>query len=347
MSGAAFERWLLRRWFQPDGRVLPLLTRPLAALYGRLQASSRVRQEQSAAAQAIDRPVVVVGNLIVGGAGKTPVTLATLDALRQLGWHPGVVSRGYGGRASGVHVLDDRSTADQVGDEPWLIRHRSGVPVAVGRDRLAAARALLQAHPAVDLIVADDGLQHRRLARQLEIVVFDDRGIGNGRLLPAGPLREPFGPHAPSGALVVYTAAHPSTPWPGLSLPRALRSACRLNDWLSTPQADHDRLLSSLAGPRVLAMAGIAVPDRFFDALTAAGLTIDRLPLPDHADLGGAPPWPPGTTCVVTTEKDAGKLARWAGLDRAAAPAIWVARLDLDVPAAFAAELQARLPGRP
>ena len=135
-------------------------------------------------------PVVVVGNLVVGGAGKTPTTIAVVELLERSGYTPGIVSRGYGRDGSGVVLVGRDASAQDVGDEPLLLQRRTGVPVAVGADRVGAGYALLGAHPRVDVIVSDDGLQHLALERDVEVLVFDERGAGNGRLLPAGPLRE-------------------------------------------------------------------------------------------------------------------------------------------------------------
>ena len=194
MLRAAIER----AWWLPQATLWSRLLGPLAALY-RLLWRGRAWLYRSGArrAAAVGVPVVVVGNLVVGGAGKTPTVIALVRALRQRGWTPGVVSRGYGSRDGHAREVRPDSRVDDSGDEPLLIRLRSGAPVWVGRDRVEAARRLLAANPQVDLIVADDGLQHLPLARDLQIVVFDERGIGNGRLLPAGPLREPMG-DAPS-----------------------------------------------------------------------------------------------------------------------------------------------------
>ena len=134
-------------------------------------------------------PVVVVGNLIVGGAGKTPLTRALAQQLREAGWHPGIISRGYGRAVPGVRAVGVGDSPRHVGDEP-LLYAADGFPVVVGEKRVDAARALLAANPSVDVLIADDGLQHYALDRDIEVVVFDSRGIGNGCLLPAGPLRE-------------------------------------------------------------------------------------------------------------------------------------------------------------
>jgi len=135
-------------------------------------------------------PVVVVGNIYIGGTGKTPLTIWLVQALRDAGFTPGVISRGFGSDVSGPRPVTASSPPREVGDEPVLIAARTGCPVMVGRQRVAAGRALLAAHPEVDILVADDGLQHYAMRRDVEIALFDSRGVGNGWLLPAGPLRE-------------------------------------------------------------------------------------------------------------------------------------------------------------
>lgn len=331
--------WLLARWARPGPGITSTLLAPLAWLYGRLQVRDRrIQEEQARRLKQPACPVLVVGNLVAGGAGKTPTTIAIVQALQEAGRRPGVVSRGHGRRSAAVQPVHRSSTPEEAGDEPLLIRRRSGAPVWVGRDRVAAARELLAQHPEVDVIVADDGLQHRRLQRMLEVVVFDERGIGNGFLLPAGPLREPFTPAPPPQALVLYNHPQPTTPWPGACAERRLVSAWPLAAWLSG-ETTAAQPLASLLGRPLLAMAGIAVPQRFFDALKAANLDIRPLPLPDHHRYEHAP-WPAGTHELVTTEKDAVKLARWADTT---GPTIWVVGLDLALPAAFTAELLRRL----
>ena len=135
-------------------------------------------------------PVVVVGNIYVGGTGKTPITIELVRELKAAGFTPGVISRGYGRASEEQHLVEDDSPASTVGDEPLLIRRATGVPVAVGRDRVAAGRLLIRSNPSVNVIVSDDGLQHRRLARDVELAVVGARGLGNSWALPAGPLRE-------------------------------------------------------------------------------------------------------------------------------------------------------------
>ncbi len=141
----------------------------------------------------LEVPVIIVGNMTVGGTGKTPLILALVEALRAKGLRPGILSRGYGGTDPGPRAVRAGDDAVQAGDEPLLLAERSGCPVWIGADRAAAARALLAAHARCDVILCDDGLQHYRLQRDFEIAVEDERGSGNGLLLPAGPLREPAG----------------------------------------------------------------------------------------------------------------------------------------------------------
>jgi len=330
-----------------EGGFLAQALRPLGALHTALV---RLRRSLYALgwmrSERIDVPVIVIGNRVAGGAGKTPTTLALVQALCLAGWHPGIVSRGHGGSASApVEVTPERSAAE-VGDEPVLLQRRSGVPLWVGRDRVAAARALRQAHPEVDVLVCDDGLQHLRLARDLAVIVFDERGAGNGRLLPAGPLREPV--DAPSGARrdwLLYNAARPSTPLPGHCATRRLAGLLPLADWWRGARPD----ASALAGLRsrhVVATAGLGQPQRFFAALRELGLAIEAQPLPDHFDYATLP-WGAEVRDVVVTEKDAVKLRP----ERLAAERphlrVWVAPLAFDLPELLVDELLHELESLP
>lgn len=316
------------------------LLQPLAALYAWLAAAHR-RWQRRTAPLALIRPVIVVGNLVVGGAGKTPTVIALIDWLRQQGWRPGVVSRGYG-RADDQALVEVHvdSTAAQVGDEPLLIHRRTGAPLVVGRDRVAAANLLLARRPEVDILVSDDGLQHHRLPRDVEVVVFDGRGAGNGLTLPAGPLRQRLPRALPPQMLVLYNAAQPSTPLPGAVAQRRLAGSLPLADWWRGHAAEAQPL-SALQGRPLLAAAGMGDPERFFGMLEQAGLTIDRLPLPDHATFTPLP-WPAGTGDVLVTEKDAVKLRP----DQVGAARVWVVALDFALPPEFTEALRQRLPPR-
>ncbi len=281
---------------------------------------------------------IVVGNLIAGGAGKTPTVRAVVDLLRAAGRQPGIISRGHGRRDAAVRLVQPDTPVNEAGDEPLLLRLRSGAPVAVGRDRLAAARALRAVHPQLDVIVSDDGLQHQALARDAQVIVFDERGVGNGWLLPAGPLREPLPARVPPRTLVLYNADAPSTPLPGHAVQRGFGGVVELARWWAG-DAPRRNLPDALRSGPVHAAAGIARPARFFAMLRAAGLELIELPLPDHFDFATLP-WPADAAAVVVSEKDAVKLAP----ARAGAAGVWVATLDFAPDPAFGAALLALLP---
>jgi len=328
------EALLARHWWQPRPSGLARLLHPLSWLY-RVLADWQRRRKQPLA---LPVPVIVVGNYIVGGAGKTPTVIALVQALAAAGRRPGVISRGYGRRDASACEVTVCDPASAVGDEPLLIRRRTGVPVWVGRDRVAAARALCVRHPEVDIIVSDDGLQHHALPRQAELVVFDERGAGNGLLLPAGPLREPLPKSLPARTRIVYTGGVASTALPGELARRSLGKAWPLAAW-ATGDRQGARPLAELRGRPLLAAAGLAAPDRFFAMLEQAGLSIGRLPLPDHHGYVTLP-WPIGTAEVVTTEKDAVKIDP----DRIGTTQVWVVPLDLALPAVIVGELMSWLP---
>lgn len=316
---------------------------PLAWLYGAVTAWRRLAYRRGLKLRhTLAVPVIMVGNLIVGGAGKTPTTMAVVESLRRHGFRPGIVSRGYGSttaeRPAGVHEVTDRSTVGRCGDEPLLMHLRTGAPTFVGADRVAAANALLAQHPEVDVIVSDDGLQHLALGRAVQVLVFDERGAGNGRLLPAGPLRERLPMKIPAATLVVYNAAAESTPLPGTLARRQLGGAVPLAAWWRGEPATLP-VLAELRNCPLIAAAGLARPARFFGMLEARGLTFTRLVLPDHHDFATLP-WPEGSPDVIVTEKDAVKLS----VERVGTTRVWVAPLDFRLDAAFEAALLALLP---
>ncbi|MDD2923892.1 tetraacyldisaccharide 4'-kinase [Rhodoferax sp.] len=272
--------------------------------------------------------VVVVGNVVAGGAGKTPVVMALVAHWQQRGIRVGVISRGYGRSTRGCLEVTRDCAAQAVGDEPALIHQRTGAPVFVAERRIEAAQALLARHPDTQLIISDDGLQHLPLQRDLEIGVFDDRGIGNGFVLPAGPLREPW-PRPLD--LVLHTGRHPA--FDGFQAQRQLAD--------HAVRADGSRValeeLTRPGAPPLLALAAIAQPEAFFAMLRERGLTLaDTLALPDHYDFYSySGNQYPGYT-LICTEKDAVKL--WPlRPDALAVP------LQLGLPAAFWAALDGRL----
>ncbi|MBL8395149.1 MAG: tetraacyldisaccharide 4'-kinase [Candidatus Accumulibacter sp.] len=251
-------------------------------------------------------PVVVVGNLTVGGSGKTPLVLWLVHRLQQHGWRPGIISRGYGGANRQVLQVVASSPAVLVGDEPLLLARRSGAPVFVGRDRAAAGRALLTKHPDCDVIVSDDGLQHYHLQRSIEVALFDARGVGNGCLLPAGPLREPLRRLRRVDAVVWNGPAESrpdrvARPLPQFFMRLTGRRFVAVNGEPRSCDADE------LRGRKLYAIAGIGDPARFFSQLEALDLTFEARPFPDHhayraADLAFA-----SDGVLLMTEKDAVK----------------------------------------
>lgn len=263
-------------------------------------------------------PVIVVGNINVGGSGKTPLTLALIEWLRQAGYTPGVISRGYGGQARVPMPVRRDSDPALVGDEPVLIARRAGCPVWIGRSRGGAGQRLLAFHPEVNVILTDDGLQHYALARDVEVVVVDGaRGFGNGCLLPAGPLREPVSRLVGVDAVVVNGDGKQFAP----AMPHFVMTVSG-KTFVNLAQPDLRVCADRFRGKTVHAVAGIGHPERFFDALTEMGLTIVRHPFSDHhaftpSDL------PVGT--VLMTEKDAVKCAAFPHTDT------WFLAVDAEV----------------
>jgi tetraacyldisaccharide 4'-kinase len=316
------EQRLTRLWYGDGTEAAPLL-RGLSWIYG---AVVRVRSRAYAAhwlsSQPAGKPVIVVGNLTVGGTGKTPLVAWLAQRLSQLGLQVGIVSRGYGGwppRRSydEPHLVAPDSSWREVGDEPLLLRRRTGCLTMVGRERVAAARALV-AH-GVDVIVADDGLQHLQLARDCEIVVVDgSRGFGNGRLLPAGPLREPASRAERVDVTVVNgLAEHRSLEQrrPGVSslltMTMVAGNAHRVDDSAS------ERPLESFRGERAHAVAGIGNPSRFFRDLRERGIEIVEHAFADHHPFAERDLEFGDTLPVLMTEKDAVRCREFAS------PRLW------------------------
>jgi len=272
-------------------------------------------------------PVLIVGNVVAGGAGKTPVVMALVEHLQQRGVAVGVVSRGYGRSSVECREVTRESSPEDVGDEPALIHRRTHAPVFVARSRVQAAHALLAQYPNTQLILSDDGLQHLALARDLELAVFDDRGIGNGWLLPAGPLREPW-PRPVD--LTLHTGQNPA--FAGFAATRALAHYA--------VRADGSRIaLSELAhtDAPLLALAAIAQPEAFFAMLRAQGLQLVRtLALPDHYDFYSYNTKEYINCSLICTEKDAVKL--WQHV-----PTAWAVPLQCTLPWAFLTTLDAQL----
>ena len=287
--------WLARGW-------LARLLWPVALLHGWLvRLRHALYQHGFLASERFSIPVIVVGNVVAGGAGKTPLVMALVRHLQTQGWPVGVVSRGYGRAGHASLEVTPQTPVNESGDEPALIRRATGAPVFVARRRADAVRALLAAYPATAVVVCDDGLQHYALQRDLEIAVFDDRGVGNGWLLPAGPLREPWPARQRQGLhLVLHTGQKPA--FEGFTSHRQLASHAVTADGRAIALAD-------LRGQPLVALAGIASPDAFFAMLRACGLTLKQtVALPDHHDFGPDALTAYAGQTVLCTEKDAVKL---------------------------------------
>jgi tetraacyldisaccharide 4'-kinase len=308
-SAPSAARILERSWYRRAG-LLALLLWPASIVFRvvvalrRLGYFLRLLPSRSAGI-----PVVAIGNLTVGGSGKTPLAIHVAELLKSNGWSPAIVSRGYlgGARAAGdaeraPRAVSLASDPAEVGDEPVLMARRSGCPVWVGADRAAVAARLREVHPDCNVIVLDDGLQHYALRRELEIAVVDARAFGNGFMLPAGPLREPRTRLWTVGAVV----AHGTDKVKGFGMLLEGEELHRATD------ARERRSLASFARERVHAVAGIGDPNRFFQHLAARGLQVVPHPFPDHhpfvaADLEFGDEAP-----VLMTEKDAVKCKRFA-----------------------------------
>lgn len=302
------QSWLNRIWY--ERATPPAWLLPLSLCYG---AVARVRRRLYARglrhSTHIAAPVVVVGNLSVGGTGKTPLVCWLVARLIEAGFNPGVVTRGYGGSHAGARLIDAFDDPNVVGDESILLARRTGAPVAIGRDRPVASRLLVAA--GCDVVVSDDGLQHYALARDCEIVVIDgERRFGNGRLLPAGPLRETPARLGAADAVVVNGGRAPldSASWldGAFSMRLEAKSASALVGGAVKP-------LDEFAGLTVHAVAGIGNPQRFFNLLRARGIEVLAHPLPDHARLQSSDISFADGLPVLMTEKDAVKCAGMAG----------------------------------
>ena len=286
--------------------------------------------------QRLPVPVVVIGNITVGGSGKTPLLLWLSEALARRGFVAGIVSRGYGGSGEVAEVFPDSDSA-RVGDEPLMLKRRLAAPVFVGRDRVAAARALLAAHPECSLILADDGLQHYRLQRDVEIAVLDARGLMNGWPLPAGPLREPGERLRQVDALVINGDARgaPGGPYPARFAMR-LRGASFYA--LAAPQQRCSA--AELAPLRLAAVAGIGAPTRFFGHLRELGIACSCHPFADHHRFSAEDMAKIEADALLMTEKDAVKCA---GLtDRP----VWVLPVSAEVDPDLADLVMEKLNGR-
>lgn len=319
------DAFLQRVWYERRWQWFSLLLLPLSWLFGAVAAMRRaVYRHGWLQSFRVSRPVIVVGNITVGGTGKTPMTIWLAEQLQSRGLRVGIVLRGYGGRArQWPRDVTAETPAGEVGDEAVLLAQRTGALVVASPDRVAAAKRAIER--GAQVVLCDDGLQHYRLARDLEIAVIDERrGLGNGRLLPAGPLREPAR-RLQSVDLKVLTRRGRLAAACG-GFPGAVVATPVLRDALSLATGER-RPLQSFAGTRVHAIAGIGNPQAFFEALSDLGLRIDPHPLPDHVRLTEADISFPDGAPVLMTEKDAVKCRPGADVSRVAN--CWAVRLDI------------------
>lgn len=321
--------WLERHWYRISPLHLVLL--PASFMFRLLSGLRRALYRGGILAiEKLTVPVVVVGNITVGGSGKTPLTLWLAGQLIEEGLHPGIVSRGYGGTSAAPREVSPADDAAEVGDEPRLMAERGLCPVWIGRDRAAAGRALLRAHPECDVLLADDGLQHYRLGRDFEIAVVDGaRRFGNGHLLPAGPLREPRIRLKEVDAVVINGAEGQGAEFRMQLEGTVFRNL--LNPATLMRPADFN-------GRRIHAIAGIGCPERFFSHLENLGVALEKThPFPDHhrytpAELSGI-----DADAILMTEKDAVKCAPFA------TEKCWVLRVEAQVDPALARQILERI----
>ena len=296
------QAWFNRIWYARAAP--PRWLRPFAALYGALAALRRFSYRHGwRRITRLSRPVVVVGNLTVGGTGKTPLVIWLALRLTERGFRPGIVTRGFGGNAERARLIGPADDPAVVGDEALLMVRRTHLPVAIGRDRPVAAQILIEG--GCDVILSDDGLQHLALARNFEIVVIDGtRGFGNGALLPAGPLRELPSRLAQVHATVINGAGEG---YPGKVLRMHLQAerAVALSGGVARP-------LAAFSGKTVHAVAGIGNPERFFSMLRSHGMQVVPHARADHAPLGNADLEFGDENAVLMTEKDAVKCAAFS-----------------------------------
>ena len=333
---SSIEIFLTRAWLNRG--LAACLLWPISLLFGVIIAIRRWLFKVGVFEQTrLPVPVVVVGNSYVGGTGKTPLVIWLSRRLRDQGFVPGVISRGYGGDASRVVEINAQMSPDDIGDEPLLILQRAGVPLVVGRNRVSAARALLNAHPEVNVIISDDGLQHYALGRDIEILLFDERGIGNGWLLPAGPLREPVTRRFDFRILNGLESVGENS----FSMQLVGQYAEQLIN-----RAQNKALKELPENLSIAAAAGIGNPERFFTMLKQLGVNVkEQIALPDHFDYATNPFDSVKADIILITEKDAVKCSRRNGL--ADDPRLWVVPVEAAIAGPFSEHLVEKLRGYP
>ena len=334
--------WLEREWQRLGGGALVML--PFTLVFSAAVAVRRFLYAKGVLpAWRAKVPVIVVGNVTVGGTGKTPLVIAIVDLLARRGFNPGVIARGYGRVPRREHdplgvvrVYPDLATPEHFGDEPVVIARRSRVPVYISPDRPAAARSLLDSHREVDVLVSDDGLQHYALARDVEIaVVGAETRFGNGLMLPSGPLREPVSRLSSVDAVVVNGGT--SDDIPGKQRFTMRLGGERFVSLSGNREATTAEFALMARGRNVAAVAGIGHPRRFFEHLEALGVRAQPVAFPDHHAFSAAELKLPGAEIIVMTEKDAVKCGAFADAR------MWYLRVEAILPPEFDEFLLARI----
>lgn len=305
--------WLEQHWYRVT--LLHLILLPVSVVFRLLSGLRRTLYLYGVLkSEKLPIPVIVIGNINVGGSGKTPLTLWLAQRLLDNGWHPGIISRGYGGASASAQAVYSTSNPDEVGDEAVLMAQHKLCPVWVGHNRPDAARALLGAYPECDVILSDDGLQHYRLQRDVEIAVVDGlRRFGNGWLLPAGPLREPVSRLKQVDAVVING---------GTASPNEFAMLLQGATFYNLLNPGVTALAADFLGQNLHAIAGIGHPERFFSHLKSLELKVQTHPFPDHHHFTSKDLCFPGADAVLMTEKDAVKCSAFA------CEKYWVLRVD-------------------
>ena len=287
-------------------------------------------------------PVIIVGNIFVGGTGKTPFTIWLTEVLRSAGYVPGIIVRGYGGKSATPKSVTRHSDFREVGDEPVLLAQRTEAPLVVGRNRVAAGKALLAAHPEVNILISDDGLQHYALQRDIEIILFDRRGIGNGWLLPAGPLRESVNRRRDFTVLNAHKISEGVLSGTKQMILHAMYAE-RLLDPSQRVDLHSIPFQHNGSGLHLYAAAGIGNPSRFFSMLREAGLQFKEIPLPDHYDFSENPFAGILADIILITEKDAVKCRQLEILKHD--QRLWVVPVTAQIDSTLANDIVEKLRG--
>lgn len=332
MAQSRLQRWVEKGWYSSRPLILLLPLQPVYVFAGYLRRWFYKHQWLKSWRAPV--PVLVVGNLSVGGTGKTPLTIALVNTAQEKGLRVGVVSRGYGRASTDTKIVSKASAPAEVGDEPLLIYQRTGAAIAVASKRSDAAKTLL-ANTDLDLLITDDGLQHYALERDAECVVVDSlRGFGNGWQLPCGPLREPITRLQAATALVVNQRGGSFNPRDA-GVKTAVASMTLVGAKLVNLLNGETRPLNSFNGQAVSAIAGIGNPPAFYQTLNDAGMRVSALPFADHHDYSEAD-LPDVGNIVMMTEKDAVKISGFCHSD------CWYLPVSAELPEGFAENLIAQ-----